>query len=121
MARTNIVKKAKKDHGNCRACGKAILKGDSYKYAEPRYGPKVIVCSSCTITPSMTSSSKMVAVWEAQEAVDKADIEGLADAVRDLASTAREAEDAGHLNCLTAADIVSMAEMGLPPPLQPKP
>ena len=43
MARINTVKKARKDQGNCRACGKPILAGPGYKYKEPRYGGKIKV------------------------------------------------------------------------------
>lgn len=91
MARTHVVAKARKDQGNCRGCGTAIKAGDPYKWAHPRYRGKVKVCAKCQITPSMTSSSKMVAVWDAQEAVSKADtVEDIAQALHDLAETARE-------------------------------
>ncbi len=86
MTKTNLVARAKKDHGNCRACQKPILKGDPYKWAQPRYGAKSVVCDDCQITPSMTSSSKMVAIWDSQESCSKSD----PDDIRQLAETVRE-------------------------------
>ena len=92
MARTNVVKSARKAQGKCRVCSKEINVGDPYKWAKPRYGSKVVVCSGCQITASMTSSSKLVAVWEAQEALSfsEDDLEAIAADLRSLAETARE-------------------------------
>lgn len=95
MTRTNIVQNAKKAHGNCRVCGKPINEGDSYKWAKPNYGAKVVVCSACTITPRMTSSSKMVTIWQEQEGLDQNDPE----AIRSLASTAREVGEEYQESC----------------------
>jgi len=90
MARTNLVKKARKAQGNCRVCGKTINIGDPYKWVKPRYRGKIVACPNCVIPVSMTSSSKMVAVWEAQEALNRDDPESVAEGLRDLAQTARE-------------------------------
>ena len=95
MARTYTVKSARKAQGNCRVCGTPINAGDSYKWAKPRYRGKVVVCSEHQITISMTSSSKMVAIWEAQEDLgkeiaDAGDVENIASALESLAETARE-------------------------------
>lgn len=90
MARVQVVKQARKAQGTCKVCGKIINAGDPYKWAKPRYGARVVVCKDHQITPSMTSSSKMVACWEAQEEIGKASVDGLAEALRDAANTARE-------------------------------
>lgn len=90
MARTHVVASARKAQGNCRSCGKAINAGDAYKWAKPRYRGKVVVCGDCQITVSMTSSSKMVAVWEAQTEFGKIEASGdIGQGLRDLAETAR--------------------------------
>lgn len=99
MARTHFVARARRAQGNCRGCGKEIVTGDPYKWAKPRYRGKVVVCNSCQITQSMTSSSKMVAVWEAQEAVGKASVEDLAEELRSLAGTAREVGEEYQEGC----------------------
>lgn len=90
MAAITLVKSARKPQGKCRVCGNDINVGDSYKWAHPRYHGKVVVCSNCQITQSMLSSSKMVACWEAQEAISRATIDELADELRSAADTARE-------------------------------
>ncbi len=89
MPRTTVVKAARKDQGLCRKCRTPIKAGDSYKWAHPRYKSKVVVCANCQITPSMTSSSKMVAVWEAQESFDGSDVATLEDGLNSLAEAAR--------------------------------
>lgn len=91
MARQHLVKSARKAQGNCRACRKEIQAGDSYKWAKPRYGGKVVVCAGCQITPSMVSSSKMVAIWEAQELFDASgSISDIAENLRVFAGTVRD-------------------------------
>ena len=91
MARTNVVKSARKVQGTCRSCRKEINIGDGYKWAKPRYGARVVVCGSCQITVSMTSSSKMVAVWEAQESFDTTgNIDDIVSALESLAEVANE-------------------------------
>jgi len=90
MARTNVVKSARKAQGKCRSCGKEINVGDPYKWAKPRYRGKVVVCGSCAITASMVSSSKMVAIWEEMEGINSSDVDSLPDSLRTLAETVRQ-------------------------------
>lgn len=90
MARVTTVQKARKDQPNCRACGKEIKAGDPYKWCHPRYKAKVVVCMNCQITVSMTSSSRMVPVWEAQTEIAEASLEDLAGALNAGAEVARE-------------------------------
>ncbi|KKN24187.1 hypothetical protein LCGC14_0897530 [marine sediment metagenome] len=90
MPRTTVVNKARIDQGLCRKCRTPIKAGDPYKWAHPRYKAKVVVCANCQITPSMTSSSKMVAVWEAQESYDGSDVETIEEQLKDLAQAARD-------------------------------
>lgn len=91
MPRMNHVKAARKSPGICAGCGKVINAGESYKWAKPRYGAKSVAHEGCNIPISRLSSSKMVAVWEAQEEVGKAStVDAIAQALHDLATTTRE-------------------------------
>ena len=90
MARTTVVKAARKPQGKCRTCGVDINIGDPYKWAKPRYGAKAVVCGAHQITVSMTSSSKMVTIWEAQESFSPGSPEKAAEELRGLAETVRE-------------------------------
>lgn len=89
MAKTTLVKSARKAQGGCRVCGKEINVGDSYKWIKPRYRGKIVACPNCTIPLSMTSSSKMVAIYEDVDALDRSDVGGVGDNLRLLAETVR--------------------------------
>ncbi len=89
MARTTTVKSARKAL-TCRVCREPINIGDPYKWTKPLYKGKIAAHVGCTIPPSMTSSSKMVAVWEAQETLNRSNAESVPEGLRDLATTARE-------------------------------
>lgn len=90
MARTNIVNKARKDQGNCAVCHKPINIGDSYKWVKPRYKGKIVACLACTIPLYMTSSSKMVAIYDEIATIDREDTDNAGDSLRGLAETVRE-------------------------------
>ena len=71
--RVNYVKSARKAKGErkCGRCGKAIEVGMAYRYAEPRYGPKMIRCAECpTFRPSELTGSKIATAYAAQEAAE---------------------------------------------------
>ncbi len=89
MAKMNTVKSARKAQ-TCRVCGKPINVGDPYKWTKPRYKGKIAAHPDCTIPISMTSSSKMVAVWEEQAGLNRTDPESVAEGLRILAQTVRE-------------------------------
>ncbi len=96
MARLMIVKAARKPQGNCRVCGKSIEAGMPYKWTKPRKRGKIAACSTCHITRSMTSSSKMVPLLDALDTFggqEEGDYEGLAS---DLDSLAEEARNIGE-------------------------
>lgn len=85
MARIHIVKNARKPQGKCMVCRQKEIKvGDPYKWAKPRYKGKIVACINCTIPISMLSSSKMVACWDAQQAITEATKQDFA--FEDLAS-----------------------------------
>ena len=93
MAKTNLIKKSRKEY-TCNVCQKPIHKGEPYKFVEPHYMPLVRAHVSCEIPMSMTSSSKMVAIWDAVKAIDTSGDPGdVSSALNDLASTAREVGD----------------------------
>lgn len=94
MARMNFVKSAKKTH-KCRVCGKEIEVGQPYKWTHPRYRGRVDACPTCEIPISMTSSSKMVAIWEEQKTVDRSD----PDSIKSLAETARGVSEEYQQSC----------------------
>ena len=98
MARTNFVKAARKEQGSCVVCGKPINIGDSYKWVHPRYRQRVVACPNCMIPYSLISSSKMAAVWDAQNACSKSvseadSLEDIASELECLAETAREVSE----------------------------
>jgi hypothetical protein len=98
MPRINTVKKARKAQGRCTKCGKAINKGDAYRWIKPRYGSKRCVCESCQFRASdLTSSDKLGRVYDAQEDAQSAvgdwdgqDVAELRQALEDAAEAIRE-------------------------------
>jgi hypothetical protein len=91
MPRLNTVKKAAKDQGNCGGCGKPIKKGMPYKWIKCFRGPKQIKCESCKFRPSEFTTSKMGAIYDAQEDTHNAISEWDGQNLGDLTS---------HLECL---------------------
>ncbi len=97
MARLTTVNQNRKER-NCAVCQLAILIGDPYKWVHPRYRTRVDAHPACDIPLSMTSSSKMVPIWEGQEAyaklegsaAKKADAEGLAGTIREVGEEYQE-------------------------------
>ena len=94
--RVNTVQSARKPQ-TCRRCCAEIPKGQGYRWAKPRYGPKMVRCmsSACNFRPTELSSSKMArieeAIQEAQESIDMAeDYEGIKSALDDCAQVARD-------------------------------
>jgi DNA repair exonuclease SbcCD ATPase subunit len=125
MAKLNTVAHNKKPR-TCKICGKPIEIDTPYKWIHPRYRGRIDAHTDCEIPLSMTSSSKMVSVWESQKAVEQADtVEDIAQTLHDLASTAQEVAqeyrdgvenqrqyfpDAGEENEQKADDLESWAE-----------
>jgi hypothetical protein len=72
MARVNEVKKAAKDQGLCRICGKPINKGDAYRWIKPYRSTKVVACSTCFFRSSHMCTGKMVTIYEASESLEDA-------------------------------------------------
>lgn len=90
MTRIHHVMHARKNQGECRVCGKKIKAGDAYKWAQPRYKPKVIVCGDCRIKPTMISKSKTAILEEAMDELDQVSLKGLPDQLNYLWETAYE-------------------------------
>jgi hypothetical protein len=95
--RINRVKKARKDQGNCSGCGKPVKKGDGYKWIKSRFGPRKIKCDECRFRPSELTSSKMGAIWDAQEDTREAiagwdgeDVQDLKSILEEFAEVVRE-------------------------------
>ena len=97
MAKVNQVKAARKEK-TCSVCQKPIEVGKPYKYTKPRFRGQINAHPDCEIPVSMTSSSKMVAIWEEQASASK-DVENasepgdVAQALRDLAEVVRGVAD----------------------------
>lgn len=98
MPRINTVKKARKDQGTCRGCGREIKAGDGYKWIKFRYGGKVKKCSSCNFRSSeLTSSDKLSRLYAAQEDAhdrldgwDREDADEIRSLLEDTAQEIRE-------------------------------
>lgn len=91
------VAKARKSPGDCSGCGKTIEAGESYKWVKGRFTAKLIRCNTCRFKPGELTSSKLGAVYDAQETTHKVigewdgkDVEDLKSALEELASVARE-------------------------------
>lgn len=101
MPRVNRVKKARKDQGTCR-CGHVIKAGESYQWAKPRYGAKMVRCANCSFSRSdLTSSDKLARIYDAQDsAADEIGSwsgddghDALAEILRNAAQEANEVAD----------------------------
>ncbi len=98
MARLNTVKHSRQAR-ICRVCNGDISIGETYNWVHPRYMRRVDAHTTCVIPVSMTSNSKMVAIWSAQEEYakltdpmdKKADAEMMAEAIREVAGEYSEA------------------------------
>jgi len=91
------VKKARKDQDNCQNCGKEIKRGDSYKWAKSRFGPKLVKCTDCNFRPSELTSSRMGTIYDAQEDINEQiavwesdESSDLSSILEEFASTVRE-------------------------------
>lgn len=119
LAKIETVKKARKDQGPCETCGREIKAGDPYKhYAVGFRGRKRCRCSTCPDPrPSERESSKMSAVYAAQEEYDEASVMTLADArqaVEDFTTAveevAQEYRDAGDAMGSAGEEMISKAD-----------
>ena len=100
MPRINVVKKSRKDQGQCGRCGDPLPKGSAYRWAKPRRGGKMRRCmkSECGFRPSDLSSSKMAAIWDVQpevvNAIEQAEsVEDVKAALEPLVEVAREVSE----------------------------
>lgn len=96
--RVHTVQKARaaKKPRSCRRCGHKIEAGETYRWAEPRYGPLLIWCHEHYPRRSELSSSKLGQVWDAQDEFDvsevtdideiKTAVEAVGEIARDVAS-----------------------------------
>ena len=106
--RVSHVKKAQKDQGTCGGCGKQVVKGDAYKWAKGRYGPRMVRCDSCYFRQSdLTGSDKLSRAYAAQEDAEdrlsgwggedaeeaRTILQELAEAVREVGEEYQESAD----------------------------
>jgi hypothetical protein len=95
MPRVYTVKKARASKRSrvCRVCGHEILPGESYRYFEPRYGPAVVYCADHHPRRSHMTTSKLGAIYDAQDDFSAAEyetVEDLQSALADIATVAEE-------------------------------
>jgi len=87
--KVHYVKSARKSTKSrkCRACGNEVQPKESYKWAEPRFGPIMIWCHQHSPRRSDLTSSKMGAVYDAQD-LFKTEANTIDDLQMDLQSVA---------------------------------
>lgn len=104
--RINQVQSARKEQ-TCGKCRNKIKRGDPYRWAKSRYGPKMVRCTNpaCGFRPTDLSSSKTAqieeAIEDAQESIATADnlddikqyLQDVADIAREVGGEYREASD----------------------------
>lgn len=86
------ARKAKKER-SCRRCGHKIQPGESYKWAEPRYGPILLWCKDHSPKRSELTSSKLGPLYDAQDDFDVSEMtsaEEISEALNSVAEVARE-------------------------------
>src|SRR4051794_27431915 len=91
--RVHYVERARKSKKarTCR-CGHAIKPGETYKWAEPRYGPILVWCKNHSPKRSELTSSKLGQVYDAQDEFDVSETtsaEEIQDALNTVAEMAR--------------------------------
>ena len=87
----NKARKSKKPR-TCR-CGHTVEPGESYKWAEPRYGGMKYWCKDHYPKRSELTSSKLGQVYDAQDDFDVSEaksVEEISEALQGVADTARE-------------------------------
>jgi hypothetical protein len=93
------ARKAKKSR-TCRRCSNEVQPGESYKWAEPRYGGILIWCKDHSPKRSELTSSKLGVVYDAQDDFDVSEcssVDEISEALNTVAETAREvAEEYGE-------------------------
>lgn len=96
--RVHSVSRARKSKARrvCGRCGHEVQPGESYKYAEPRYGPKKFWCKDHYPKRSELTSAKIGAAYDLQDDFDVSSCEDIVDiegAVQDVISGAEEVRD----------------------------
>lgn len=79
--RVHYVKTSRKSKAArvCRRCGHEVVPGEAYKFAEPRYGPKLIWCKDHSPRRSELTSAKIGPVYDAQDDFDVSECDNVAD------------------------------------------
>lgn len=103
-----ITVKSSRNPQTCGRCQTKIQKGSGYRWAKPRYGPKMVRCldRACDFRPTDLSSSKMArieeAIEDARESIEMAEdyggiksaLDSCAEIAREVAGEYQEANDA---------------------------
>jgi len=90
----NKARKSKKPR-TCR-CGHVVQPGESYKWAEPRYGGMLYWCKDHSPRRSELTSSKMGSLYDAQDDFDVSEaqsVKEICEALQNVADAAREVAD----------------------------
>jgi hypothetical protein len=88
----NKARKSKKSR-SCRHCSHVVEPGESYKWAEPRYGGLMYWCKDHSPRRSELTSSKVGPLYDAQDMFDPSNLETVDDireALQEIADQARE-------------------------------
>lgn len=90
--RINSIQSARKEQ-TCGKCRDKIEKGQPYKWAKSRHGPKMVRCAkpACRFRPTDLSNAKTARIEEAIE--DAQDLIGVAESLEDIKSQLQEVAD----------------------------
>lgn len=96
--KVTTVKRARKSGKTrkCLRCGHEVQVGETYRSAEPRYGPIKIWCKDHHPKRSELTSTKLAAVYDAQDEFNPnvyASVDDLKEALNEIASVVSEVAD----------------------------
>ena len=99
MARVNRVEKSRKEQ-KCSKCGIIIPVGGAYVWAKPRYGSKIVRCTTCGIKSWETSGSDYVRTigslqdeWRDSYGVGEGVAEEIAESLEELRDNCQDSLD----------------------------
>ncbi len=99
MARVNRVEKSRKEQ-KCSKCGITIPVGGAYVWAKPRYGSKIVRCTTCGIKSWETSGSDYVRTigslqdeWRDSFGIDETVAESIQETLEELKDNCQESLD----------------------------
>jgi hypothetical protein len=98
MPRVYVVQQARlsKHRRVCVTCGAEVQRFETYRYAEPRTGPRLVWCYRHMPKRSQLSASKLGAVWDAIDDFDSGtytNVEDLQAAIEEIKSIATQVQE----------------------------